>query len=740
MAQIPDNIVSVMMVDNTGAVVSVPVDGLFSLKQTESLSTQATVAAAPVAPAQTSVINNVIENTVELGITADPNYVPIVNGDKTNLLNSVLYQSSKKIGLNTKNPKHFFDVYEGSINVENGSGKKGYKINGYNLAYSAKGTDIIYVGDSDLKNVSLDTLYLSGTVVTPTPLTYNQLIQVEPDGKVSVVTPFPIGSIPFSDGYKLVTDVNHLFWDDTNNRLGVLTNMPAYTLDVNGTARVQTSLITPIIGNTLGVTANNTWTYTSNVNVPLVPVDAAHAASKQYVDNVALTGLKLGAEIKTVSTSNIGLSGLATINGYTPVAGDRILVIGQTAQTENGVYDAASGSWSRSTDSDSDAELRGYQYLITAGTYVNARYGNTNLSVITIGSTNITYQTISAGEADPIFTASPSFSITNTNISNWGTAYSRSLTSLTFTGTSTQTLTLTKQDGSTLTGSFTFPVTSVFGRTGAVVLTSSDISTALGYTPYDSATNSSGYISSVTYSQVISALTFTPMREDRTITINGTTKNVKDNPSFTIASGVTSFNGLTGDVTFSVVGSLGYTPYNATNPAGYTSNVGTVVSVGITSAIGLSTSSNVSSGAVSLTVGALTDNMRINSLRVGSFTGLTVPTAVDGRVEASGDIVGYSTSDERLKKDINVIPNAIDKLSRIRGVKFNWKEEFKHLHGFEGADMGVIAQDLVDEFPEALTTRDSGYLAVRYEKLIGLLVAAVNEQSEEIKQLKNKLK
>ncbi len=65
---------------------------------------------------------------------------------------------------------------------------------------------------------------------------------------------------------------------------------------------------------------------------------------------------------------------------------------------------------------------------------------------------------------------------------NWDTAYNRSLTSIGVSGTTTKTLTLTKQDGSTLTASWsdinTDAVTSVFGRTGAIVATSGDYTTA----------------------------------------------------------------------------------------------------------------------------------------------------------------------------------------------------------------------------------------------------------------------
>jgi len=66
------------------------------------------------------------------------------------------------------------------------------------------------------------------------------------------------------------------------------------------------------------------------------------------------------------------------------------------------------------------------------------------------------------------------------NSTNWNTAYNRSLTSAAVTGTTTKTLTLNQQDGGTITASWTDintdAVTSVFGRTGAVVATEGDYS------------------------------------------------------------------------------------------------------------------------------------------------------------------------------------------------------------------------------------------------------------------------
>jgi Chaperone of endosialidase len=704
------------------------------------------------------------------------------NSTQDNLINSVAYQNANKIGLNTKSPKYLLDVKGDSINIGASSLTNGYRISSLLVASASSSLKTIYLGDAAALNIiNLFSLIIAG-LIPASPTTKTRILGIDDSGLVKVVTMPTAGSVLFSDGTTIASDPAHFFWDSTNNRLGILTNTPAYSLDVNGTLRASTSLITPVIGNTAGITANNTWTYTSNINVPVTPIDATHAASKQYVDNTALTGLKLGAAVKTVATSNVGLSGLSAINGYTPIAGDRILVIGQTTATQNGVYDAALGGWTRSTDSDTDAKLRGYQYLITAGTYINARYGNTNQSAITIGTTNITYQQISNAEIDPIFTASPSFGITGTNISNWNTAYDRSPITLAVSGTTTKTITLTKQSGTTLTASFTDTVTSVFGRTGDVTLLPSDVTTALTYTPYNSTnpsgyTNNTGTVTSVGGTGTVSGLTLTG-----TVTTSG-------NLTLGGAISLTPTNIIVG---------LGYTPYDAANLVGYITaaqaraaislttmgtsgaatyssstgvlnipqyqggvtsivagtNVsisggtgavtinaaGSVTSVAATSSIGLTITNSPITTSGTLVIGSISDDLRMRSLRVGSFTGLTLPSAVDGKVEASGDIVGFSTSDERLKENIKIIENATDKLSRIRGVKFDWKKEFEYLHGFEGSDIGVIAQDVEVEFPEAIKQRETGYLAVRYEKLIGLLIAGFNEQSKKIKELESKIK
>ena len=106
-----------------------------------------------------------------------------------------------------------------------------------------------------------------------------------------------------------------------------------------------------------------------------------------------------------------------------------------------------------------------------------------------------------------------------------------------------------------------------------------------------------------------------------------------------------------------------------------------------------------------------------------------------GRIDAKNDVVAFSTSDERLKDNITPIENALNKVSQVQGIEFDWIEK-EGVHGNEGHDVGVIAQEIEKVLPEVVTTRDNGYKAVKYEKIIPLLVEAIKELQEEIKELK----
>jgi hypothetical protein len=85
------------------------------------------------------------------------------------------------------------------------------------------------------------------------------------------------------------------------------------------------------------------------VGLPSTPAGSTSAASKAYVDSVA-KGLDVKDSVVTATTGNITLSGLISVGSVTVSANDRVLVKDQTNASENGIYVAASGAWSRAAD------------------------------------------------------------------------------------------------------------------------------------------------------------------------------------------------------------------------------------------------------------------------------------------------------------------------------------------------------------------------------------------------------
>lgn len=127
----------------------------------------------------------------------------------------------------------------------------------------------------------------------------------------------------------------------------------------------------------------------------------------------------------------------------------------------------------------------------------------------------------------------------------------------------------------------------------------------------------------------------------------------------------------------------------------------------------------------------------IHKFHVDAGGSTVVAITANGTIHASGDITAFSTSDKQLKNNIVVISDPIAKIQSINGVTFEWAESAPdHLNG---VDYGVIAQEIEEVLPLAVTTRDTGHKAVKYEKIIPLLIEGIKDQQRQIDELRSKL-
>ena len=121
--------------------------------------------------------------------------------------------------------------------------------------------------------------------------------------------------------------------------------------------------------------------------------------------------------------------------------------------------------------------------------------------------------------------------------------------------------------------------------------------------------------------------------------------------------------------------------------------------------------------------------------------------SITGDLTATGNVTAYS--DERLKKNIKKIENAIDKIEKLNGVEFEWKENNKKSIGVIAQNVEKVLPELVEESeteilsdeidPETLTPYVLGketYKHVAYGNMVGLLIEAIKEQQRDINNLK----
>jgi hypothetical protein len=267
-----------------------------------------------------------------------------------------------------------------------------------------------------------------------------------------------------------------------------------------------------------------------------------------------------------------------------------------------------------------------------------------------------------------------------------------------------------------------------------------------------------------------------------TVTSVGGTGTVS---GLTLTGTVTSTGNLTLGGTLSltsanVTDGLGFTPYNATNPAGYTTNTGTVTGTGTANRIskwstggagiensiiqddgtriGIGTTpdavytalindatsgykhigANGDVGFYTKNEGVGTANILYQADALGGFGGNTTVFTVNssGTLEVKGDIIAFGTpSDRRLKENIKPIESALSKAMKLQGVTFDWKEKEGKIIDIK-QDIGFIAQDVQKVLPELVKENVDGKLSMRHQGIAPILLEAIKELKQEIEELK----
>lgn len=114
-------------------------------------------------------------------------------------------------------------------------------------------------------------------------------------------------------------------------------------------------------------------------------------------------------------------------------------------------------------------------------------------------------------------------------------------------------------------------------------------------------------------------------------------------------------------------------------------------------------------------------------------TGPAYALDVTGTIRATGDVIAFS--DARVKDNVEIIENALEKVTSLRGVSYTRKDTDD-----KSRKLGVIAQEVLPIIPEVVSKDQHGNYSVSYGNIVGLLIEAIKEQQQQIEELKYLLK
>jgi len=136
-----------------------------------------------------------------------------------------------------------------------------------------------------------------------------------------------------------------------------------------------------------------------------------------------------------------------------------------------------------------------------------------------------------------------------------------------------------------------------------------------------------------------------------------------------------------------------------------------------------------------------------NSVSLNGYGDINATGNINGTgISAAGNITGVNidatgvlfsadgtvqTSDRRFKKNIQTIENALENTLKLRGVSYAWKDKNKSQRN----QIGVIAQEVEEVYPEFVHTKEDGYKAVNYAQMTAILIEAVKELNAKVEAL-----
>ena len=122
-----------------------------------------------------------------------------------------------------------------------------------------------------------------------------------------------------------------------------------------------------------------------------------------------------------------------------------------------------------------------------------------------------------------------------------------------------------------------------------------------------------------------------------------------------------------------------------------------------------------------------------NDVQFGSLGVGTAGSGTSGEIRAIHEVTAYYSSDVALKTNIKPISNPLEKVLSLGGYNFDWKDKVLKDRGGEDGffvrknDVGILAHEIEQVIPEIVVTRSDGTKAVKYEKIIPLLIESVKE-------------